>query len=47
MNNSNSLIYKTHHEDTPEVESSINLEHDWKVYPKLISEGHFWKSPGI
>lgn len=33
-------MYKTHHEDTSEVESSINLDHDCKAYTKLITEGH-------
>lgn len=36
---SNSLMYKMHHEDTSEVESSINLDHDCKAYTKLIAEG--------
>lgn len=35
------------HEDTPEVDSSVNLDDDCEAYTKLISVGHTWKRPGI
>lgn len=47
MINSSNLIYKAHHVGAPEVESSINLDHNCKVYTKLTSEAYIWERPGI